>query len=58
MRAIEPEVVVGRFVAACVHPLAAWRVLPRSGRAVIWSAYFAAAFVTMFGILMLALPSV
>lgn len=34
-----PEVFIGRTMAACVHPYAAWRVLPRAARVVVVSTY-------------------
>jgi hypothetical protein len=34
-----PAVVVGRTAAACVHPVAAWRVLPASWRILALTVY-------------------
>ena len=34
-----PAVFVGRTMAACVHPYATWRVLPRAARVVVVSTY-------------------
>jgi hypothetical protein len=34
-----PAVFVGRTMAACIHPYAAWRVLPRAARVVVVSTY-------------------
>lgn len=48
------EVIVGRGLACCLHPTAAWRVLTRSGRALIVSAYAGAGFLlTLAGLLLL-----
>ena len=45
------EALLGRWVACCVHPYAAWRVLPGSGRAWLLFTYFGAAYVTVLGVL-------
>jgi hypothetical protein len=34
------EVIAGRALAFCVHPHAAWRRLPATGRALLVAAYF------------------
>jgi hypothetical protein len=47
------ELFVGRSLAFCAHPLAAWRVLPRSRRMLIVAAYFVAAFVTTLSALVI-----
>jgi hypothetical protein len=47
------EVLIGRGLAFCLHPTAAWRVLPRIGRALVVGAYVGAGFVTTFAALML-----
>lgn len=39
------EVVLGRALAMCAHPAAAWRV--RRGRAVVLGAYFTAGYVSV-----------
>lgn len=44
---------IGRVLAACVHPYAAWRVLPRSSRVVVVSAYAAFAYVAVLSTLLL-----
>jgi hypothetical protein len=38
------ELVIGRWLALCSHPLAAWRVLPASGRLLIVASYFASSY--------------
>jgi hypothetical protein len=48
------EVLVGRSLAACVHPLAAWRLARRVRvRLVIFAGYFAAGYAMVFAALML-----
>jgi len=39
------EIVIGRGLACCLHPTAAWRVLTRSGRALVVAAYAGAGYV-------------
>jgi hypothetical protein len=39
-----PEAVLGRSLACCVHPAAAWRRLPPGGRALLVGAYFGAGY--------------
>jgi hypothetical protein len=46
-------VFIGRTAAACVHPYAAWRVLPRSERAVIASAYAAVTYLAVLSTLLM-----
>jgi hypothetical protein len=38
------EVVIGRWLALCAHPFAAWRVLPASGRLLMLASYFASSY--------------
>ncbi len=45
--------VVGRSVALCVHPYAAWRVRPGSTRVLLVSAYAIAAYAVVLGALLL-----
>ena len=47
-----PAAFIGRALAACVHPYAAWRVLPRSSRVVVVSAYAALAYFAVLGSLL------
>jgi hypothetical protein len=35
------DVLLGRLLAVCCHPQAAWRVLPKSGRLALAATYFA-----------------
>jgi len=51
------ELVVGRAMAACAHPFAAWRVLSPSGRMIIVTAYFAAAYITILAGLIILSPA-
>ena len=46
------EIVFGRLLAVCVHPQAAWRKLPISGRLVLAATYFGAAYVAVLGALL------
>jgi hypothetical protein len=38
------EVFIGRGLACCLHPTAAWRVLPAAGRAMVVAAYLCAGY--------------
>jgi hypothetical protein len=38
------DIVIGRTLACCVHPAAAWRRLPASGKALILATYFAVSY--------------
>jgi hypothetical protein len=46
------DIVIGRTLACCVHPSAAWRRLSGSGRALIVGTYFAAAYVAVLAVLL------
>ena len=47
------EIFIGRSLAICAHPVAAWRTTVRSIRLMLVASYFAAAFVTIFGLMAL-----
>jgi hypothetical protein len=47
------EVLIGRGLACCLNPRAAWRVLPRAGRAMVVVAYAGAGFVATMTVLVL-----
>jgi len=47
------EVFIGRSLAICAHPVAAWRTTMRSIRLVLLAGYFAAAYVTVFALMAL-----
>ena len=48
------EILLGRGLACCVYPRAAWRVLTRTGRAFVVCAYATGGFVmTMTALLLL-----
>jgi hypothetical protein len=47
------EIVIGRALAFCVHPRAAWRILPPSGRALVIAAYACAGYVACLTALIL-----
>jgi hypothetical protein len=51
-----PELGVGRTAAACVHPLAAWRVLPTPWRILVVTIYTAASYVTVLSALIVMEP--
>jgi hypothetical protein len=42
---VNADVVIGRTLACCVHPAAAWRRLSASGKALIVTAYFVIGYV-------------
>jgi hypothetical protein len=46
------EMFVGRLLAICVHPQAAWRRMPVSGRLVLMATYFGVAYVAVLGALL------
>ena len=46
-----PDIVIGRTLACCVHPSAAWRRLSGSGRALIVGSYFAASYLAVLTVL-------
>jgi hypothetical protein len=48
---MSPDIVIGRTLACCVHPSAAWRRLPGSGRAMVVGSYFAASYLTVLIVL-------
>lgn len=41
------ERLLGRSLAFCAHPAAAWRVLSRPGRALVLGAYFTAGYLAV-----------
>ena len=45
------EILVGRLLAVCVHPQAAWRRLPVCGRFVLTAMYFGVAYVAVLSAL-------
>jgi hypothetical protein len=47
------DILIGRGLAFCLHPQAAWRVLPRGGRAMVIAAYVGVGFVATLATLML-----
>lgn len=40
------DLVIGRMLACCVHPSAAWRRLPLKGRVLLVAAYLGASYLT------------
>jgi hypothetical protein len=49
------EILIGRGLACCAHPSAAWQKLPPSGRALLVAAYAAGSYVTVLAALMIML---
>lgn len=47
------EVLIGQSLAACVHPIAAWRSTARSFRVMLFAGYFTAAYVGVLAALIL-----
>jgi hypothetical protein len=52
----QPAVAVGRTAAACVHPVAAWEVLPRSWRILVLTVYAVTSYLTVLGALIALKP--
>ena len=52
-RLMSAEILIGRGLAFCLNPKAAWRVLPRAGRAMVVIAYAGAGFVATMTALVL-----
>jgi hypothetical protein len=46
------DIVIGRTLACCLHPAAAWRRVSGSGRALIVGAYFAASYLAVLAVLL------
>ncbi len=46
-RCMSWELFLGRTLAVCAHPAAAWRVLSRRGRAFVLGAYFTASYLAV-----------
>jgi hypothetical protein len=55
---VDMAVIIGRTLAICAHPWAAWRVSARSGRALVVAAYFVAAFLTTLSALLVLSPTI
>jgi hypothetical protein len=51
------EILYGRLLALCAHPVLAWRVLSPSGRLVVCGGYAAAAYLTVLTLLLLVHPA-
>ena len=46
------DVVIGRTLACCVHPAAAWRRVSKAGKALIVGAYFVVAYLGVLAALL------
>jgi hypothetical protein len=44
---LRPEILLGRSLAACVHPMAAWQSKARSFRLLLVAGYFAVGYLTV-----------
>jgi len=51
------EILIGRVLAVCAHPVIAWRVLSPSGRAVVCGGYAVAAYLTVLTVLLMTHPA-
>ncbi len=52
----QPEVIIGRTAAACVHPITAWQVLPRSWRILLVTVYAGTGYVVALSALIALNP--
>lgn len=52
---VNAEMLIGRGLAFCAHPSAAWRRLRPGGRVLLVAAYAAGSYVTVLAALMIAL---
>jgi len=51
------EIMIGRVLAVCTHPVIAWRVLSPSGRLVVCGGYAVAGYLTVLTVLLVAHPA-
>jgi hypothetical protein len=51
--AMAPELVLGRWLAFCAHPIASWRLLPATGKCLIALSYAAMSYAAALGVLVL-----
>jgi hypothetical protein len=51
------EILIGRSMAACVHPVAAWRSGSKAARLQFLAGYFVAGYVVVFLALLFLMPS-
>ena len=51
-----PEIVVARTAAACIHPVAAWRVLPAPWRIFVLAVYTVTSYLTVLTVLIALNP--
>jgi hypothetical protein len=47
------EIFIGRSLAICAHPVAAWRTAAKSMRVILLAGYFAAAYVAVLALMTL-----
>ena len=48
------DVLIGRALAWCLHPAAAWQRLPAGGRVLLVAAYVSASYMTVLTLLLIA----
>ena len=48
------EIVLGRWLALCTHPVCAWHLRSRKARAVVVASYMGASYVAVLGSLLIA----
>lgn len=53
---LDVPVVIGRTAAACVHPVAAWRVFSKSWRLCVVTAFAGVSYVVVLGALLALHP--
>ncbi len=46
------EIAIGRGLALCLHPTAAWRIVSARGRALLVAAYVGAGYLAVLGVLL------
>jgi hypothetical protein len=54
LRRRQPEVLIGRSLALCVHPYAAWRSQSSTTRMFVFTAYLTASYLVVLGMMFLA----
>jgi hypothetical protein len=50
----QPEVLIGRSLALCVHPYAAWRSQSATTRVFVFTAYLTASYALVLSMMLLA----
>lgn len=47
-----PDIALGRWLAFCAHPVAAWRLLPLRGRILLAGSYAALSYIVSLSVLL------